>query len=89
MARIEGGLQSAGDTAALQAVRDRFLGRKNSVVASAGAGTTVSGAVGLWISIAEFSDGKCVGFATGCIGVDGLLPDVWYQAKGGKLVKLD
>jgi len=60
---------------------------QNSVVASAGGGTTVSGAVGTWISIAEFKDGKCVGFATGCIGQDGLEAGVSYIARGGELVQ--
>uniref|UniRef100_UPI001981751E hypothetical protein n=1 Tax=Mesorhizobium sp. Z1-4 TaxID=2448478 RepID=UPI001981751E len=58
----------------------------NSVVASAGPGTTVSGADGTWISLAEFKDGKCVGFATGCIGKGGLKPNTPYVAKDGKLV---
>lgn len=58
----------------------------NSVVASAGPGTSVSGADGTWISVAEFKDDKCVGFATGCIGKDGLLPNTPYIARGGKLV---
>jgi hypothetical protein len=58
----------------------------HSVVASAGPGTSVSGADGTWISVAEFKDGKCVGFATGCIGKDGLLPNTPYIARDGKLV---
>jgi hypothetical protein len=57
----------------------------NSVVACANK-SEVKGIIGSWFSVAEFVDGKCVGFATGCIGKDGLLPDVWYVAKGGKLV---
>ncbi len=59
---------------------------KDAVIASAGPGTTVSGADGAWISIAEFVDRKCVGFATGCIGKDGLLPGVAYKAQDGKLI---
>ena len=59
---------------------------KDAVVASAGPGTVVTAAKGAWISVAEFVDGKCVGFATGCIGKDGLLPNTPYRAKGGKLV---
>jgi len=60
---------------------------KNAVIAAAGPQTIVSAIEGAWISIAEFnSDGKCVGFATGCIGQDGLEPNVAYRAKGGKLV---
>jgi hypothetical protein len=59
----------------------------NAVVASAGYETRVKGAIGTWVSLAEYRDGECVGFATGCIGQDGLEPDVWYVADGGKLVK--
>ena len=58
----------------------------NSVVASAGIAATVSGPEGTWVSLAEFDRaGKCIGFATGCIGKDGLLPGVSYRAPGGKL----
>ena len=57
------------------------------VIASAGYGTQAKGADGTWISLAEFADGKCVGFATGCIGKDGLKADTYYVAKGGKLVE--
>jgi hypothetical protein len=59
----------------------------NAVIASAGHATRIKGAIGTWVSLAEFVDGKCVGFATGCIGRDGLEPDVWYVADGGRLVK--
>jgi hypothetical protein len=59
----------------------------NSVIASAGAQTRAKGAKGTWISLAEYQDGKCVGFATGCIGSEGLKPDTYYVAKGGKLVE--
>ncbi len=58
----------------------------NSVIASAGVGTVVRGEIGTWISLAEYKDGKCAGFATGCIGQDGLMPGVDYVARGGKLV---
>jgi hypothetical protein len=58
----------------------------NSVIASAGVNATATGAIGTWISLAEFdANGKCVGFATGCVGQDGLEPDTAYVAKGGKL----
>ena len=61
---------------------------ENSVIASAGKNTIVSGVEGTWISVAEYQNGKCVGFATGCIGKDGLKPDTRYKAKGGKLVEV-
>ncbi len=59
---------------------------KNGVIASAGVATVAQGAVGTWISLAEFDGGVCIGFATGCIGQEGLLPGVDYIARGGKLV---
>ena len=61
---------------------------KKAVVACAGRATTVSGADGAWISIAEYDrNGDCIGFATGCIGKGGLKAGVPYIAKGGKLVE--
>lgn len=50
--------------------------------------STASGAIGTWISLAEFDGhGNCIGFAAGKIGEGGLEPDVAYKANGGKLVK--
>ena len=72
---------SSGDAARIECTGE------NAVVAAAGY-TRVKGADGAWVSLAEYDvNGKCVGFATGCIGRDGLEPDVWYCASGGKLVK--
>jgi hypothetical protein len=59
----------------------------DAVIASAGYETRIKGAIGTWVSLAEYRNGRCVGFATGCIGRDGLEPDAWYVADGGKLVK--
>lgn len=60
---------------------------EDAVVVSSGFETRVSGKEGTWISLAEYDDdGKCIGFATGQIGKDGLEPGVEYYAKGGKLV---
>jgi hypothetical protein len=59
---------------------------ENSVIAAAGANSQAKGATGTWISLAEYQGEKCIGFATGCVGQNGLEPDVWYKAKGGKLV---
>jgi hypothetical protein len=62
---------------------------KNSVIAAAAPDCTATGADGTWISLAEFDrNGKCIGFATGCIGRDGLKPNTAYVAKGGKLVEV-
>ena len=61
---------------------------ENCVIAAAGPGCSANGSAGTHIALAEFDNaGKCVGFATGCVGVDGVEPNVAYVAKGGKLVK--
>jgi hypothetical protein len=76
------GVQAAsGDSAKLAATG------KDSVIASSSAEATASGANGTWISLAEFKNGKCVGFATGQIGKKGLKAGVAYRASRGKLVK--
>ena len=63
---------------------------KDSVIASAGINTKVRAAKGTWVSVAEYDENnKCIGFATGCIGKDGLKPDVWYIAKNGKLTEAE
>src|ERR1051325_7439011 len=61
---------------------------EHSVIAAAGANSQAKGAIGTWISLAEYKDKNCIGFAVGCIGQDGLKPDVWYKAQGGKLVEV-
>lgn len=49
---------------------------------------TVKGVVGTWISLASYAgDGSCEGFATGCIGQNGLKPDTWYRAENCRLVE--
>ena len=80
---------SSGDSAQIGSSGDyaRIVSEgANAVIASAGPGTTASGKDGSWISLAEFKDGKCIGFATGCIGQGGLKPDTAYRALGGKLI---
>ena len=62
---------------------------KNSVIASSGDNTVAKGVKGTWIALAEYKGRKCVGFATGCIGKNNLKPDVFYRAKGGKLVEVE
>jgi hypothetical protein len=62
---------------------------ENSVITASAPGCTACGADGTWISLAEFErNGKCIGFATGCIGKNGLKPDTAYYAKDGKLVEV-
>jgi hypothetical protein len=62
---------------------------ESGVLAISGVGGRAKGAAGTWIAVAEFAtDGKtCLGFATGRVGADGIKPDTWYVAKGGKLVE--
>lgn len=61
-----------------------------TVIAAAGSDSRCKGVVGVWISAAEYAkiDGvwRCVGFATGQCGFDGVPADTWLIAKGGKLV---
>jgi len=60
-----------------------------AVVASAGRAATVSGKAGTWVSLACYdADGYCIGFATGCIGQDGLKPDTPYRAENCKFVEV-
>jgi hypothetical protein len=62
---------------------------KNSVIVASSPGCAAEGAEGTWISLAEFDrNGKCIGFATGCIGRDGLEAGTPYTAKNGKLVEV-
>jgi len=61
---------------------------QKSVIASGGRNATATGTDGTWISLAEFNaEGECVGFASGCIGRDGLKVNTAYRASGGKLVE--
>ncbi|MGH2343403.1 hypothetical protein ACRC7T_18210, partial [Segnochrobactraceae bacterium EtOH-i3] len=62
---------------------------QNAVIASAGRRAAVRAVAGTWIALAEFDDeGRCIGFATGCVGRNGIEPDRWYRALGGKLVEV-
>lgn len=85
-------LAASGDYAQLAASGNRAqlaASGDNSVVASAGYNASAKGAHGTWIALAEFDEnGKCVGFATGKIGSDGLKPETFYKAQNGKLVEV-
>ena len=86
-------LAASGDSAKLAAsghYAKLAADGKDSVIASSGYNTVARGVAGTWVSLAEFDiNGKCVGFATGCIGIDGILENVNLRAKGGKLVPVD
>jgi len=73
-------LAASGDSAQLAASGD------SAVIASSAFQSQAKGANGTWIALAEFDGNyKCIGFAVGCIGKDGLLPDTYYCARNGKL----
>jgi hypothetical protein len=84
-------LAASGDSSKLAASGDYSqlaASGKDSIIAASAPGCVATGAEGTWIALAEFDGaGKCIGFATGQIGRDGLQPDVSYRAKGGKLVQ--
>ena len=62
----------------------------NCVIMSAGIGTWNKGPIGTRIGAAEYDDsGNCIGIVVGCVGEDGIEPDVWYVARGGKLSKAE
>ncbi len=74
-------LAASGDSSKLEVTG------ADCVVASAGISTRVKSIAGTWISLAEFdSNNKCIGFATGRAGHDGVPADQWLIARGGKLV---
>ncbi len=59
---------------------------QHSVISAAGKRSVARGCAGTWVSLAEYdADGHCIGFATGCIGENGLRPDTWYRAENGFL----
>ena len=63
---------------------------EHSAICGAGRDTQYKGVKGVWISAAEYAeiDGhwRCIGFAVGQAGYDGVPADTWLLAKGGKLV---
>ena len=75
---------SSGDSATNEASGE------HSVIAAAGRNSYAKGAKGVWISLAEYQeiDGqcRCIGFATGQAGFDGVPADTWLIARSGKLV---
>ena len=67
----------------------RIVSEGNKAVIACAGSATVSAKMGSWISLAEFDErGECIGFASGCVGKDGLKPDTAYIAKGGRLVEV-
>ena len=61
-----------------------------SVISGAGRDTLYRGAMGTWVSAAEYAEvhgeWHCIGFAVGRAGYDGVPADTWLIARGGKLV---
>jgi hypothetical protein len=74
-------LAASGDSSKLE------ITGKNGVISASSPNCTAKGVIGTWISLPEFNNKyECVGFASGCVGQDGLVADTWYRARGGKLV---
>ena len=61
---------------------------ENSVIAAAAPGCIWQGGNGTHVALPWFVDGKCQGFVTGCVGVDGLKPNTPYRAENGKFVEV-
>jgi hypothetical protein len=83
-------LAASGDSSQLAASGDSSqleITGKNGVISASSPNCTAKGVIGTWISLPEFNNKyECVGFASGCVGQDGLVADTWYRARGGKLV---
>ena len=83
---------SSGDSAKIGSSGDSAkidVSGSDGVVASAGVSTRIKAKAGTWVSVAEFDESsppKCIGFATGKVGEDGIPPDTWLVAKGGTLI---
>ena len=79
---------SSGNGARIDSTGER------AVIAAAGVNVMVKGKDGAWLALAEYTWNAgearydCIGFATGCIGTDGLKADTFYRAQGGKLVEV-
>ena len=57
-------------------------------ISSVGINATFKGEIGNWISLGDYDDNEnFVGFVTGCIGQNGLKPNVCYRAKYGEFVE--
>jgi hypothetical protein len=75
-------LAASGDSSQLAASGE------NSVIAAAAPGCIWQGGNGTHVALPWFVDGKCQGFVTGCVGVDGLKPNTPYRAENGKFVEV-
>lgn len=58
-------------------------------VSSIGINATFKGKIGNWFSLSDYDDNEnFVGFVTGCIGQNGLKPDVRYCARRGQFFEM-
>ena len=58
-------------------------------VSSIGINATFKGKIGNWFSLSDYDDNdNFVGFVTGCIGQNGLKPDVRYCARRGQFFEM-
>lgn len=60
---------------------------KNSVVMCAGIDSIVKGQIGTWITLAEYTGGKCVLCKSALIDGETLKADTWYTLKNGEFVE--
>ena len=84
-------LAASGDSSQLAASGDSSqlaASGENSVIAAAAPGCIWQGGNGTHVALPWFVDGKCQGFVTGCVGVDGLKPNTPYRAENGKFVEV-
>ena len=61
---------------------------ENCAAAAVGRNAKAKGSDGSWLAVSEYDNSsKCIGFAVGCVGKDGIAADTYYVARGGKLVR--
>ena len=83
--RVSAAITGSGAQVSISGVGARVSAMgPGAVVTASGPMSRVKGCVGTQVCLA--CSGRNAGFATGCIGQDGLKPDTWYRAEGGKLV---
>lgn len=76
-------LASSGNDAQLA------LNGENGVGAAIGWGSAIKGAIGCWITLAEYNeDGGCICVKSARIDGKTVLPDVWYKLENGNFVEV-
>ena len=73
---------SSGNGAQIEATGE------NSITAAAGYVQKWRGGNGAWFALPDFRNDVMHGFVTGCVGENGVKPNVWYCVRDGKLVEV-